>query len=183
MKKLLLTFLMLSAVFSARAQKLAVNTDVLMDACMIPSVGLEMTVGNWSTLGLNVLGCNKPYGKNIKLLVAQPEYRYYFSGRPMHSLFVGVGGVGAIYDASIKGKVYKGIAYGGGITFGYVMNVTKRLFIDFHAGVAAVGYNRKEYFAGDNYGDYVVGGLNRPNASGYYLMPQRIGISVAYILK
>ena len=69
----------------------------------------------------------------------------------MHSLFVGVGGVGAIYDASIKGKVYKGIAYGGGITFGYVMNVTKRLFIDFHAGVAAVGYNRKEYFAGDNY--------------------------------
>ena len=183
MKKLLLTFLMLSAVFSARAQKLAVNTDVLMDACMIPSVGLEMTVGNWSTLGLNVLGCNKPYGKNIKLLAAQPEYRYYFSGRPMHSLFVGVGGVGAIYDASIKGKVYKGIAYGGGITFGYVMNVTKRLFIDFHAGVAAVGYNRKEYFAGDNYGDYVVGGLNRPNASGYYLMPQRIGISVAYILK
>lgn len=183
MKKLLLTFLMLSAVFSARAQKLAVNTDVLMDACMIPSVGLEMTVGNWSTFGLNVLGCNKPYGKNIKLLAAQPEYRYYFSGRPMHSLFVGVGGVGAIYDASIKGKVYKGIAYGGGITFGYVMNVTKRLFIDFHAGVAAVGYNRKEYFAGDNYGDYVVGGLNRPNASGYYLMPQRIGISVAYILK
>jgi hypothetical protein len=83
----------------------------------------------------------------------------------------------------IKGKVYKGIAYGGGITFGYVMNVTKRLFIDFHAGVAAVGYNRKEYFAGDNYGDYVVGGLNKPNASGYYLMPQRIGISVAYILK
>ena len=107
MKKLLLTFLMLSAVFSARAQKLAVNTDVLMDACMIPSVGLEMTVGNWSTLGLNVLGCNKPYGKNIKLLAAQPEYRYYFSGRPMHSLFVGVGGVGAIYDASIKGKVYR----------------------------------------------------------------------------
>ena len=49
--------------------------------------------------------------------------------------------------------------------------------------MAAVGYNRKEYFAGDNYGDYVVGGLNRPNASGYYLMPQRIGISVAYILK
>lgn len=183
MKKLLLTFLMLSAMFSARAQKLAVNTDVLMDACMVPSVGLEMTVGNWSTLGLNVLGCNKPYGKNIKLLAAQPEYRYYFSGRPMHSLFVGVGGVGAIYDASIKGKVYKGIAYGGGITFGYVMNVTKRLFIDFHAGVAAVGYNRKEYFAGDNYGDYVVGGLNKPNASGYYLMPQRIGISVAYILK
>lgn len=49
--------------------------------------------------------------------------------------------------------------------------------------LAAVGYNRKEYFAGDNYGDYVVGGLNKPNASGYYLMPQRIGISVAYILK
>ena len=64
---------MLSAVFSARAQKLAVNTDVLMDACMIPSVGLEMTVGNWSTLGLNVLGCNKPYGKNIKLLQHSPN--------------------------------------------------------------------------------------------------------------
>lgn len=174
---------MVSAVFTARAQKLAVNTDVLMDALMTPSIGVEMTVGNWSTVGLNVLGNYKPYGKNMKFFGVQPEFRYYFSGRPMHSLFVGIGAVAGVYDTTIRGKVYDGVGYGGGVTFGYIMNITKRFHIDFHAGVALVGYNRKEYFVGDNYGDYIVDGINKTNASGYYIMPQRIGISLAYILK
>ncbi len=184
MKKLLLTVLMAAAIVQARAQKLAVNTDLLMDACMTPSLGLEMTVGNWSTVGLNVLGNYKPYGKRMKMFGVQPEYRYYFSGRPMHSLFVGIGAVGAFYDVTYKGKVYDGIAYGGGLTFGYVMNITKRLNIDFHAGFAAVGYSRKEYYVGDNYNtDYTIDGISKTNATGYYLMPSRLGISIAYILK
>ena len=184
MKKLLLTFLMVSAVFSARAQKLAVNTDLAMDVLMTPSLGLEMTVGNWSTLSLNVLGNYHPYGKTMKIFAVQPEYRYYFSGRPMHSLFVGVGAIGTFYDVTYRGRVYDGVAYGGGITFGYVMNLTKRLSIDFHAGVAAVRYDRNEYVVGDNYNtDYIDGGINKPNSKGYYLMPQRIGVSLTYILK
>ena len=175
---------MVSAVFSARAQKLAVNTDLAMDVLMTPSLGLEMTVGNWSTLSLNVLGNYHPYGKTMKIFAVQPEYRYYFSGRPMHSLFVGVGAIGTFYDVTYRGRVYDGVAYGGGITFGYVMKIAHRLNVDFHAGFAAIGFSRKEYHVGDNYDvDYTLDGVLKNNSKGYYLMPSRIGISVAYILK
>lgn len=184
MKKLLLTVLMAAAMTHASAQKLAVNTDLAMDALMTPSLGLEMTVGNWSTVGINVLGNYHPYGKKMKLFGVQPEYRYYFSGRPMHSLFVGVGALGMFYDVTRRNRVYDGVAYGGGITFGYVLNITKRLSFDFHAGVAAVRYDRKEYVVGDNYNtDYLEGGINKTNSHGYYLMPQRLGVSLTYVLK
>ena len=184
MKKTLLTILMAATTAGASAQRLAVNTDMAMDLLMTPSLGVEMTVGERSTLGLNLLGNHKPWGQTMKMFGVQPEYRYYFSGRPMHSLFAGIGGVAAFYDITRKGKVYDGIAYGGGITFGYVFKLAHRVNIDCHAGFAVVGYNRKEYYVGDNYNtDYIVEGVNKTNAHGYYLMPSRIGVSVTYILK
>jgi len=114
----------------------------------------------------------------------KPEYRYYFSGRPMYRQFVGIGGVGASYDITWKGKVYNGSALGLGITFGYVFPITHRLNIDCHAGFGAIYYKHKEYFEKDNYDlDYSVGGVQRTNAEGYTLLPTRIGVSVTYILK
>lgn len=183
MKKTLFTAFLAASLTQASAQRLAVNTDVAMDLLMTPSVGVEMTVGNRSTLGLNVTGNYKPWGKDMKMLALQPEYRYYFSGRPVHSLFVGIGAAAAAYNLTLKGKVYDGVSYGGGITFGYVMNITRRLGIDFHAGFAALAYSRKEYYVGDNYNDYIVDGRNKPNSHGYDLMPSRIGVSLTYILK
>lgn len=165
------------------AQKLAVNTDVAADLLMTPSLGVEMTVGERATLGLNVLGNYKPWGQDMKMFGVQPEYRYYFSGRPMHSFFAGIGALAGFYDITYRGKVYDGIAYGGGLTFGYVLNITKRISVDFHAGCAAIAYNRKEYYKGDNYNDYIVDGVSKPNAKGYYIIPSRIGISFAYVLK
>lgn len=184
MKKILLTALVFAVSTGAFAQRLAVNTDVAMDLLMTPSIGAEMTVGERSTLGLNVLGNYKPWGQTMKMLGVQPEYRYYFSGRPMHSMFVGIGGVAAFYDVTRKGKVYDGVAYGGGITFGYVFRLARRLNVDCHAGFAVVGYKRKEYYVGDNYNtDYIISGVNKTNATGYNLMPTRIGVSINYILK
>ena len=184
MKKTLWTILLAMTLGKGYAQQIAVGTDVATDVLMIPSIGAEMTVGNRTTLALNVTGTHNPWGHKIKMLGVQPEYRYYVSGRTMHKLFVGIGAVAAFYDATIKRKVYDGIAYGGGLTFGYVINLTKRLNIDIHSGFAAVRYNRKEYYAGDNYNsDYIINGLNKTNATGYYLMPTRMGVSITYILK
>lgn len=184
MKRNLLTIILAMTLGTATAQQLSVNTDVATDLLMAPNLGAELTVGNRSTLGLNVIGAYKPWGKRIKMLGVQPEYRYYVSGRPMHKLFVGIGAVAGFYDATIRGKVYDGIAYGGGLTFGYVLNITKRLNIDFHSGLSVVRYDRKEYYDGDNYNnDYIINGSNKTNATGYYLMPSRIGVSITYILK
>ena len=124
MKKTLLTILLAMTLGKGYAQQIAVGTDVATDVLMIPSIGAEMTVGNRTTLALNVTGTHNPWGHKIKMLGVQPEYRYYVSGRTMHKLFVGIGAVAAFYDATIKRKVYDGIAYGGGLTFGYVINAS-----------------------------------------------------------
>ncbi len=184
MKKLLLIFLIVMGCRNADAQMLAVNTDVATDLLMTPSLGFELVTGERSTVGVNVLGCSKPWGKDIRLIGVQPEYRYFFSGRPMHREFVGIGGIGASYDITWKGKVYDGLALGVGLTFGYVFSITHRLNIDCHAGFGAIMYRHKEYFENDKYDtDYSIGGIERANAKGYVLLPTRIGVSVSYILK
>lgn len=184
MKRILLTVLTIVASAHIFAQRLAVNTEVTSDLLMTPNLGVEITVGDCSTMGLNVMGNYHPWGQTMKLLGVQPEYRYYLSGRPMHSIFVGIGAVAAFYDVTHKGKVYDGVSYGGGLTFGYVFRLARRLNVDCHAGFAVVGYNRKEYYVGDNYNtDYIISGVNKSNATGYNLMPTRIGVSLTYIFK
>lgn len=183
-KRLLLIAIAVFVSVGLRAQMIAVGTDVAQDLLMTPNFGAEMVIGDNSTIGLSVFGNHKPWGKDMKMIGVQPEYRYYFSGRPMYSFFIGAGGIFGGYDISWKGKVYEGTAYGAGIIFGYVFNLTNRLNIDIHGGFGAIGYNGKEYFDGDYYdGDYYEDGELKTNAKGYFLFPTRLGVSVTYILK
>jgi len=184
MKKILIVACFLLSSVALRAQMVAVNTDVLMDALQLPSLGAELVIGERSTIGLNAFGGYHPWGKKVQVIGVQPEYRYYFSGRPMSRYFVGLGGLLTSHDITWSGKVYNGNAAGVGLTFGYVLSLTKRLNLDFHAGFGAVYYRQKEYFEGDFYDeDYSINGVIRTNAKGYTLLPTRIGISVSYILK
>lgn len=184
MKKLLLAIFLLSTATITKAQIIALGTDLAMDLLATPSIGVELVVGERSTIGLDVMGNHMPWGKNMKMIAVQPEYRYYLSGRPMHKLFLGIGGLGATYDLGMQGKVYKGTGLGLGVIFGYVANLGKRWNIDFHAGFGAIGYKHKEYFFGDSYEDeYTEDGQLTTNATGYYLLPTRVGVSLTYIIK
>lgn len=184
MKKLLIIVIAALSGSYAKAQMVAVNTDLLMDLLATPSGGIELVVGERSTLGLDVMGNYHPWKKNMKMIVVQPEYRYYFSGRPMHKHFIGIGGLAASYDVKLKGKVHNGTGLGIGVVFGYVANLGKRFNIDFHAGFGAIGYKHKEYSIGDNYdSSYTENGELGTNATGYYLLPTRVGVSLTYILK
>lgn len=189
MKKLLLVALMAIAATTTRAQQLAVGTDGLMDLLMMPNLGVEIGLGRShfaerSVLGVHVFGTYKPWGKDIRALGVQPEYRYFFSGRAMNRWFVGVGGLFASYDVHWADKVYNGTAFGAGLTFGYVISLTRRLNLDLHGGFGPIFYTHKEYFEGDFYDiDYLQKGAIRTNADGYTLLPTRFGVSLTYILK
>ncbi len=158
---------------------MAVNTDLAMDLLMTPNAGLELVTGERTTLGIHVFGNKKPWGKDITMIGAQPEFRYFFSGRPMHREFVGICGIGSIYDITWDGKVYDGIAVGAGLSFGYVFNLSSRVNLDCHAGFGLIAYKQKEYFVDDNYDlDYSHAGVERTNSRGYYIFPTRIGDSL-----
>lgn len=179
MKTTLLCILLCTVAIQTRAQRLAASTDIAMDALMAPSIGAEITTGERSTLGLNVTGAYSPWGMDLQVAAIQPEYRYYISGRAMYGLFAGVGGLVSVFDLEHKSKSYKGVNYGAGLTFGYVAKLAQRWNIDFHGSLAIVGFARKDY-PRTNGEDPTP---HPTNSHGYYLMPSRLGISIAYIIR
>lgn len=184
MRRLFFAMLLALNFTCIRAQMVAVSTDVLMDGLMIPSLGAELVVGERTSVGLGLFGARNPWGSTIKLAGVQPEWRYYFSGRSMHRQFIGICALGVSYDMKWKGKIYDGTAVGLGLTFGYVFALNKRLNIDLHAGFGVITYRQKEYFESDSFeADIAYGRTAQSNAKGYVLLPTRLGVSVAYILK
>ncbi len=184
MKKILFILTMTIMQLPLHAQKVAVGTNALMDLMMIPNLGTDIVVGERSVVGLHAFCTYKPWGKDVRLMGLQPEYRYFFSGRPMNSFFVGAGGLAVSYDITWSGKVYKGNALGAGLTFGYVMPLTHRLNLEFYSGFGAIAYRHKEHFKSDYYDtDYTTNGMHRANAMGYYLLPTRFGVSISYMIK
>lgn len=180
----LLVVLLLSVV-STYAQRIAVNTDVLMDAFCAPSLGVELTLAKKSTLNVNALYGEKILGKEMRVAALQPEWRAYISGRPMYHHYVGVVGLFASYKLNFDEKCHDGDAFGLGVSFGYVLPIKERLLIDFHASLGGAYYHQKEYMLGEDYDKEHtnLSGYPVANASGSLLIPLRIGISVAYIIK
>jgi hypothetical protein len=167
---------------TVHAQTMSVNTDLLMDVLQTPSLGLEFVTGNSTTVGVNAMMNNKPWGKDIKLFMVQPELRYYFSRRAMHHHFVGFCVPIGTYRIEGEEKVYDGYGVGVGITFGYVMSLASHWTLDFHAGVQNFFYKQKEYYQGDPYDErYIRDGQHTTNARGTYFLPTRIGVSIGYL--
>lgn len=185
-KILFTVFFVLSATVS-RAQFFVLGTEVTSDVLMAPALSMELVTGNKTSLSINGLYCGGSWLgalKEAQVTALQPEFRFWFSGRPIHKWFVGAGGIGALYKITHKDKVYDGYALGLGVTYGYVVNLTQRLNIDIHSGIGFLYYKRKEYFLHDSYDTYYApDGQPQANAKGFYLLPTRIGVSVTYILK
>lgn len=182
-KSALVIILSIMSIEKMDAQMIAVRNNVVYDATMSPNIGFELVVGERKTISIDFMGNYKPLGKDMKMMFLQPEFRYYFSGRPMFKHFVGLGLIGGGYDITWKGKVYDGMAFGMGMTFGYVKKITSRFNIDFHAGFGVIGYKQKEYYEGDHFDQDYMEGNERTNASGYTLLPTNIGVSLHYIIK
>lgn len=143
-KLILFLLLVFLSPFRSNAQLLAVSSDVALLAVQTYNVGAEMTVGNRSTLGLNVMGNYHPWIlHDMRALAVMPEWRYYFSGRPMMYHFVGLTGVFCNYDFDWKGENYHGDAAGLGLSFGYVLPLSERVNLDFHTGVGFFFYHEK----------------------------------------
>lgn len=170
MKKIIVLLLTTLSVISARAQMVSAHTDLALWALQSYNLGMEMTINNRSTLCLDGAYVNKPYGqKDFKVYAFEPEIRYYFGGRPMYHHFVGINAIAAKYEIDWKGKYHSGTAIGGGLTFGYVFPITKRLTIDAHTGISLLGYNDSKD--------------HEESKFGYMIVPTKIGVTLSYIIR
>ena len=111
----LLLFLLVGLFTQMQAQTFAVNSNLLLLSTQTYNLGAEITVGNHTTLGLSVFGNNKPYfHKGMRAIGVQPEFKYYFGGRPMYHHYVGIGLLAADYSITWGNRKYDGTAWGGG---------------------------------------------------------------------
>ncbi|RHJ78716.1 DUF3575 domain-containing protein [Parabacteroides sp. AM08-6] len=170
---------------NAKAQVIAVKTNVLYDATTTFNLGAEVAFNKH--LSLDISGNYNPWtfndDKSIKHWSVQPEFRYWIHER-FNGHFLGVHGLYADYDVAGQsilnvmksGYAYDGNAYGGGISYGYQLYLSPHWNIEFTAGVGYVyfSYDKKPFPTG---GEVI--GRYRNN----YFGPTKLGISIMYIIK
>lgn len=182
-KRLYIVFVLLllfAAGFKSNAQQLGVKTNALMWAALTPNLGCEIVLKEHSSLDISVFGHYKPYGLESKIMAVQPEYRYWFGGRPMTREYVGVSAMVVNYDMTMKGHVYDGVGASLGVTGGYAFVLGKRWRFELCGGVSILFFHQKQYYQND---DYYVNEATAANSWGYKLFPAKLGVSFTYIIK
>lgn len=167
----------------ASAQQIGVKTNALMWTALTPNIGCEVVVTDRTSLELSMFGHYDPYGLDSKLFAVQPEFRYWFSGRPMTREFVGVSAMIADYDMIIRNHVYDGSAGSVGMIGGYAFSLGRSWRFELSGGVAILCFRQKQYYRHDNYDDYFIEQESPVNSWGYKLFPAKLGVTFTYIIK
>lgn len=128
----------------------AVRTNVLYDAMLLPTLGVEWRIDrDWSVKldgSLSRWGGNS--GKVQKIWLLNPEVRRYLLRD--RRLYVGASGSYGeynIYEYPLgklfsKDTGYQGTLWSAGVTVGYQLCLSRHFSVDFNLGV---GYTRSEY--------------------------------------
>ena len=179
----LLLILLVGMTTNMQAQTFAVNSNLLFLASQTYNLGAEITVGNHTTLGLSVFANNKPYFlKNMRVVGVQPEFKYYFGGRPLYHHYVGIGLLGADYSITLGNRTYDGTAWGGGMTFGYVIPLSKRWNMYFHTGGGVILSHHKEFMKDES--DLLLNDNTKAKDGfwEYRILPTNIGVTLSYTI-
>jgi len=164
----------------ANAQQVGLKTNALFWTLGSPNLGCEVVVGDHSSLDFSAFGHYRPYGLDSKVLAFQPEYRYWFSGRPMTREYIGASVMLAGYDMAMRNYVYDGNALSLGLTGGYAFLLGKKWRFELSGGFGFLIFRQKQYYKTD---DSYEGPAVPANSWGYKLFPAKLGISFTYILR
>lgn len=170
------------------AQRLAVKTNVLSWAAMTPDLGVEIVTGERTSLSLSFFGTDQPFNLPWQLLAVQPEFRFWFNGRPLTREYVGVSTFGARYAVTLpagadRENVFRGDAVAAGLSGGYVFNMGKRWNFELSGGTGLLFFRQKRYLSTDKYDDYFVEEISKPNQWGVKLFPVKLAATFIYIIR
>lgn len=165
--------------------RFAVRTNVLYDAFLLPTLGLEWRVNR--DLGIKLDGSlswwGGEHGRVQKMWLVNPEVRWHLL--PDKRFYAGVSGSYGEYNiykyplGSILSKDtgYQGKLWNAGLTVGYQLYLSRDLSIDFNLGL---GYTRSEY---DSFG--MTDGVRvykERNKTNNFWGPTQAGISLVWTI-
>lgn len=189
MKRLWLLMLLLGTMFTAKAQDVAVKTNLLGDALLNVNAGVEVGLAPRWTLDLsgyyNAWTIN---GHKWKHWLAQPEARYWFCDR-FAGHFLGIHAMGGQYNfGNIKNGIsflgsdfskltdyrYQGWAVGGGVAYGYAWILGRHWNLELEIGV---GYLYTRY---DKYNCQECGSKLATDDH-HYVGPTKAAVNLVYV--
>lgn len=202
MKKfLLIGALLLVAISSAFAQKVALKNNLAYDALLTPNLSLEVALGRKVTLDTQVGANFFLYEKDSRAdgytpkkwshWMVQPELRLWtcdtfngwFFGMHAHGGLMNVGGVNIPYmilqnkENKMADYRYEGWFIGGGVSVGYHWMLSSRFSIEASLGA---GYARIMY---DKYKCTNCGERLEKDKAADYLGPTKATLSLIYMIK
>ena len=130
--KHILPLLLLLISISSYGQQVAIKTNGMYWLATTPNVGFELVTGERTSLDISAAMTNRVWSNSCKMVVLQPEWRYWFNGRPMVREYIGIAALGSSYDITWGRRTYDGDAFGAGLTIGYALPLNKRLTVELH---------------------------------------------------
>lgn len=132
---------------------IAVKTNLLYDAALIPNIGLEVYLGRgWSLEGeYNYAWWKKESSqKRYRVAAGGIELRKWFGSKhntPLTGHFIGAYGMFGEYDMKLGSKGYQSdeYAYSAGLTYGYSKPIGRRLNLEFSLGAGYMGGDYLKY--------------------------------------
>jgi hypothetical protein len=154
LKFLIPLFLGLLISVGAKAQDVAIKTNLLYDATATVNLGVEVGVAPKWTLDLsgNLNAWNVNEDKRWKHWLVQPEARYWFCDR-FSRHFLGFHALGGQYNigglqnnfkflgtdfSKLSNNRYQGWGVGAGVAYGYAMILGKHWNLEFEVGVGYI---------------------------------------------
>jgi hypothetical protein len=136
----------------------ALRTNLLYDAALIPNLGVEVNLGRQWTVGADYVGTWFSSDNRHRYWQCYGGYvtlRRYFGSQVQQRHFtghhIGVYGLGLTYDVEFGGRGYQAarFGFGGGVEYGWSARIARRLNIDLSIGLGFQGGKYKKYVPQD----------------------------------
>ena len=169
------------AAAAAREPRVALRTNLLYDAMLIPNIGIECRFADrWSVAVdyMHAWWSRDAKHRYWRCYGGEATVRRYFGSRPFAGHHLGLYATALTYDFEFSGRGWQcdDFGFGGGLEYGYTLPVGRRLAVDFSIGAGYFGSRYKEYVPVDEC--YVWLSTRRQHWFG----PTRAGISLVWIL-
>lgn len=145
----------------AQTKTVAVKSNLLYDAALVPNIGVELPVGKNISLALDwqyAWWKNNTKHRKWQTYGGYLEGRYWFSQeeKMVKGHHVGVYAQALTYDVEFGARGYQSGRwnYGGGISYGYALPIGKKLHLDFSIGLGYLRGNFREYLPEDGHQVY-----------------------------
>ena len=172
-----------------RRPLLALKTNLLFDAALMPNVEIEVPVGKrWSVNGEYAF----PWwqfdrGKYcMQVLMGGLEGRYWLGSRKSREVrevltghFLGLYAGGGKYDLQWGEKGYQGEFFiAAGVSYGWATRIARHLHLEFNIGIGLLRTDYRHYHARDNYQTL----LWQENGKYTWFGPTKAKISLVWLL-